>query len=330
MEAAGSKIILERLKEEWVEAAEASVYRELELEKQRWMLFALRDLKTTRLSSAEQTRTFQVYPPGATSVLSLFENRASFLSALSSPITDVHHLCKTPLSPRSYPNVFPTTVPEYTTSLPYDSESFTSIHAFSLPTLFPASSIPQVLTECHRLLAPSPLSAASPMPPLQPFTIRDRHSTLHLTIIDPSPIAATAGPLLRAWLDKHLILNLEKQFRCIHPSRLFPMWLTDAGLRAEGSMIITVPFLASMNTQEAENLLLGHGPAKGGAVDRNDIVKQELKSVVGRMLWKETWGPFVQARRWWWEDANIVEECERMRTCWEYSVLDAVKGMSDT
>lgn len=45
MEAASTKIILERLKEEWVEVADASVYRELELEKQRWMLFALRDLK---------------------------------------------------------------------------------------------------------------------------------------------------------------------------------------------------------------------------------------------------------------------------------------------
>lgn len=42
MEAASKKIMLERLREEWTEIADASVYRELELEKQMWMLTALR------------------------------------------------------------------------------------------------------------------------------------------------------------------------------------------------------------------------------------------------------------------------------------------------
>jgi hypothetical protein len=74
MEAASSKIILERLKEEWMGVADASVYRELELEKQRWMLFALRDLKTTRLSDCEDSRIIQVSTTGATKVLSLYEN----------------------------------------------------------------------------------------------------------------------------------------------------------------------------------------------------------------------------------------------------------------
>ena len=74
MEAASSKIILERLKEEWMEVADASIYRELELEKQRWMLFALRDLKTTRLGGCEDSRTVQVSTSGATKVLSLYEN----------------------------------------------------------------------------------------------------------------------------------------------------------------------------------------------------------------------------------------------------------------
>jgi hypothetical protein len=74
MEAASSTIILERLKEEWMEVADASIYRELELEKQRWMLFALRDLKTTRLGGFEDSRTIQVSTSGATKVLSLYEN----------------------------------------------------------------------------------------------------------------------------------------------------------------------------------------------------------------------------------------------------------------
>ncbi|EHK96955.1 hypothetical protein M7I_7279 [Glarea lozoyensis 74030] len=308
MEAASSKIILERLKEEWMEVADASVYRELELEKQRWMLFALRDLKTTRLSGCEDSRTIQVSTSGATKVLSLYENHASFLSALSDPITEVHHLHPNPLSTKSYPNTKPFTIQEPTIQLPYPDNSLTSIHAFSLPTQFPASSIPTILKECHRLLSPNTPSS---------------QSTLHLTLIDPLPISSTLGPLLRTWLEDHLIYNLERQFLCITPSRLFPMWLQDVGLRAEGSMILTVPFLASINTMEAEAIL--RDTNQGTGIDKTGIVKQELKSVVGRMLWKERWGGFVQAKRWWWEDEEIVGECERLRTCWEYSVIDAVK-----
>lgn len=183
-------------------------------------------------------------------------------------------------------------------------------------------------------------------------TATPKEGILHLTIIDPYPLSSTLGPLLRTWLENHLILNLEKQFRCINPSRLFPEWLRDAGLRAEGSCILTVPFLAVVDGGRAQSLLLdeaiqSHNPntsslgsvqaseigdaqaqpsAKATKIDKNDIIKQELKSVVGRMLWKEMWGAFVEAKGWWWEDGGILEECERLRTCWEWSVVDAVKG----
>lgn len=40
--------MLERLREEWTETADASVYRELELEKQMWMLTALRSFDGRR------------------------------------------------------------------------------------------------------------------------------------------------------------------------------------------------------------------------------------------------------------------------------------------
>ncbi|CAG8959218.1 hypothetical protein HYFRA_00012576 [Hymenoscyphus fraxineus] len=360
MEAASSKIILERLKEEWVEVADASVYRELELEKQRWMLFALRDLKTTRLGPQNETSTIQLTTAGATKVLSLYENHASasFLSALSSPSTEVHHLSKSPLSPKPYPNIHPLSVPDLNTQLPYTNNTFTSIHAFSLPAQFPASSIPGLLKECHRLLTPSPPSPTNPslspesISPTSPSFPTRPEGILHLTIIDPCPLPSTLGPLLRTWLDNHLLLNLEKQFRCINPSRLFPEWLRDAGLRAEGSCILTVPFLAVVDGAQAESILLSNhhnsstpstpSPSSSSdtspttetdepetqhlKIDKNDIIKQELKSVVGRMLWKEMWGSFVEARGWWWEDEGIVEECGRLRTCWEWSVVDAVKG----
>jgi hypothetical protein len=139
--------------------------------------------------------------------------------------------------------------------------------------------------------------------------------TLHLTILDPSPVSDTLGPILRAWLDTHLILNLEKQFRCINPGRLFPIWLATSGLRAEGSTIISVKFLACLEE------------VKDSEVSRNEneVVKTQLKSVVGRMLWKEIWGGFVEGDKWWWDDEDVVEECERMGTCWECSVIEAVK-----
>ena len=68
MEAASDKIVVERLKEEWVEVADASVYRELELEKQLWMLSALGF--TNKLSASPGDD-----PSVATKFLSLYENQ---------------------------------------------------------------------------------------------------------------------------------------------------------------------------------------------------------------------------------------------------------------
>jgi hypothetical protein len=78
MEAASPKIILERLKEEWVEIADASVYRELELEKQLWMLSAMRGLK----KKSGMTQETKVLPPGITKILSLYENHGKLFLEL--------------------------------------------------------------------------------------------------------------------------------------------------------------------------------------------------------------------------------------------------------
>tara|TARA_B100001146_G_scaffold165381_1_gene146235 strand:+ start:211 stop:468 length:258 start_codon:yes stop_codon:yes gene_type:complete len=70
MEAASSKIVLERLKEQWVEVADASVYRELELEKQLWMLTALRTLE----NKSHSDELVMSAPSRPRKVLSLYEN----------------------------------------------------------------------------------------------------------------------------------------------------------------------------------------------------------------------------------------------------------------
>jgi hypothetical protein len=69
MEAAGPKIVLERLKEEWTQVADASVYGELKLEKQLWMLTALRNLRKTRSTN------FISPNHDVTKILSLYENQ---------------------------------------------------------------------------------------------------------------------------------------------------------------------------------------------------------------------------------------------------------------
>ena len=43
------------------------------------------------------------------------------------------------------------------------------------------------------------------------------------------------------------------------------------------------------------------------------------------MLWQEVWGRFVRADRWWWDDEDIVKECIKYGTYWQYSHIVAVK-----
>lgn len=185
---------------------------------------------------------------------------------------------------------------------------FTVINSIYLPALLPASSLPTLLKDCHRCLATS--------------------GTLNLTILDPSPLSGTLGPKLREWLESHLLINLERQFRCMNPSRLFPIWLADARLRAEGSTISIERFLASTSSQASslsDLSKISSDPTVLDEDDEDEDINQELKSQVGRMLWREMWGGFVEGENWWWEDELILEECEKLGTGWEYAIITAVK-----
>lgn len=246
----------------------------------------------------------------------------------------MHHLAISPLPPEDFPNVEPRAVVVPETQLPYPVNYFISITAFSLPYIFPASSIPEILKECRRLLV-SPLIPVSPtLPAIFNSYSRSKPSkptpggSLHLTIIDPAPIQATIGPQLRAWLDTYLMINLNRQFRCTLPSRLIPVWLADIGLNGEGSTNIHVRFYASVvNTiPPSGNSNSNSNNTKGDSFGNDEHISLKMKSIVGRMLWKEVWGSFVLGKNWWWEDENIIKECERLGTCWEYSVIEAFKG----
>lgn len=75
MEAASPKIVVERLKEEWIGVADAAVYRELELEKQLWMLSALRTIETKPINSDNAVQIVAKPSSDPVKLLSLYENQ---------------------------------------------------------------------------------------------------------------------------------------------------------------------------------------------------------------------------------------------------------------
>jgi hypothetical protein len=142
--------------------------------------------------------------------------------------------------------------------------------------------------------------------------------------MDPCPVACTTGPKLRAWLDEHLLLNLETQFRCVNPGRLIPIWLYDAGFSCTSlhAKVYKLRFWA-LGVGEAGFGEEGIPKDKGDAAVAREL--GQLTATVGRMLWREMWGNFVKGSKWWWEDESVVEECARLGTRWECSILEAVK-----
>lgn len=176
------------------------------------------------------------------------------------------------------------------------TEAFSAVNCLPIASILPSSDLPRLLQNIFRVLAPG--------------------GFLNMVIVDPMP--NSAGPALRKWLDENLIFNLEQQFRCTNPSRNFPVWLLEAGLRAKGSVITTARFQAIIPPGDSGSSNNGGGVSEGATM-------RELRTVVGRMLWREIWGPFVGADKWWWEVPKIVEECVSRDTCWEYSVIAACK-----
>ena len=43
------------------------------------------------------------------------------------------------------------------------------------------------------------------------------------------------------------------------------------------------------------------------------------------MLWMEVWREYIIADRWWWDEPDILAECMRLQTVWEWRLIEAVK-----
>lgn len=175
--------------------------------------------------------------------------------------------------------------------LPYPEDYFSHIRASTLPSLVPSSKLPELFRECYKLLAPGGL-----------FEIR---------IMDAAPVRKTAGPLLRMWIDDRLSINLERLFRCSKPCMLVPAWLEDAGFdlpSADGDSNAILPCASDSSSTDVDN---------------------ELLSVIGRSLWRDIWGSFVDEApnepKWFWEDESIVQECLEKQTVFECRTILAYK-----
>lgn len=210
------------------------------------------------------------------------------------PSQTVHFLTTKPQRPIPLPgNVSYLTVREFgAVPLPYPEDYFTHIRASTLPSLVPSAKLPELFRECFKLLAPGGL--------------------LEIRIMDAAPLRKTTGPLMRTWIEDRLSVSLERLFRCSKPCLLVPGWLTDAGFALtdpEGDHNVTLPCAFDQTSTD---------------------VDKELSAIIGRSLWKDIWGDFVDdvpgEPKWWWEDEEIVQECLARQTVFECRAIFAYKN----
>ncbi|TLD11383.1 hypothetical protein PgNI_05806 [Pyricularia grisea] len=322
MEAATPQTILTRLNEEWNDSQDPALYQEMAMEKQRWMLSAMYNVDRPGVDGSDNSSMVPATQGQGQKILALFESpaTASYLAAAHCNSL-IYHTSPTPISNDLFPNVLPTVLPVVSHSvLSTAPDMFSAVYCLSLPSLVPSSEIPPLLRNIYRTLAPG--------------------GSLHLTLIDPAPVTRSLGPRMRQWMEENLQDNLERNFRCVNPRKLVPGWLGDAHLRAYGSIITTVKFFAVPPRRAPSDANLRAGTSSGvsgedgtsssaGSTSSSKKagiqVRTELRSTVGRMLWREVWGQYISTTKWWWEDPLCVRECQELSTYWEYNIIVATK-----
>ncbi|KAF2686530.1 hypothetical protein K458DRAFT_362655 [Lentithecium fluviatile CBS 122367] len=289
MESAGPRVILDRLKEEWHDPIDEEANEELLLEKQLWVLTAF------QLQNLGGSRTTPKPQCNTGKILELYGNLAEVfqLSAMHSR-HKVHYLTTEPQRPMPLPgNVSYLTVPQPgVLPYPWPDCTFSHIRASTLSSLVPSAKLPELLRECYRLLAPGGM--------------------LEIRNMDAAPVRKTAGPKMRAWIEDRLSLNLERQFRCSKPCMLVPGWVSDAGFElltpTDGVGVMKLPCAFDPYSFD---------------------VDAELKTMVGRALWKDIWGSFIEPDpvevAWWWEDEGVMQECLERQTVFECGAIYAYK-----
>lgn len=250
----------------------------------------------------------------------------SYIAAVH-PDSEVTHLAPTALSPVLFPNVRPLHSPVVSKAThSFAQDTFEAVYCHDLPSLLPSQEIPGFLRSVYKILKLG--------------------GVLHLVLFDPTPVTSSLGPRLRQWMEDHLILNLERKFRCTSPKKLIPGWLNDEYLRADKTTVkaYRCPVIfsahedqwalenrgstgskANSDDSKASSYVRAKAPSMVGNEEKDEQDRLELQITVAKMMWRETWGSSVVASQWWWEVPAIVEECERLGTYWEYSIVEATK-----
>lgn len=178
--------------------------------------------------------------------------------------------------------------------LPLPASSIARIFSSDLPALLPSSAIPSFLHECWRLL--------------------QNGGALELRLTNALPQRASMGPKLASWLEEHLMVQLETEYRCSRPCEVFPNWASAAGFRmADGSCS------PSSRTHKLHAF---------AADDAETSVK--LGAAAFREIWRDMWGRYVKCEggkqpSYWWEVEEIVEECRELQTVWHVAEFVVVK-----
>ncbi|GAB0133183.1 hypothetical protein EsDP_00001596 [Epichloe bromicola] len=305
-------LALTKLKEPYKVGMSLEDQRRLDIEKERWMLSALQHLdwnwqQLSRETAMKAPETESTEPPKQ-KLLAFYEPQfsARYLAAFWRNKA-VHHLSDRPLSFKASPNLHAIFKPSICTPFSELKAFFDTVYSMLLPALCPE---PEILTILRNIN----------------MCLKSRGS-LNLIIIDPIPNINALGEKMRTWFVKNLLRNLQQKSRCLNPSGTLPNLLSQASLRGPGSIVTTTQFYANPRNigRHDREFELGDDLATKSARDDREV-RAELRSIAGRMLWKEVWGQFVTSNTWWWEDADCMKECLELGTFWEYHSIQAVKS----
>ncbi|KAI5458425.1 hypothetical protein BGZ63DRAFT_426827 [Mariannaea sp. PMI_226] len=307
------KDIVTRLKEIDSTDADRIIEEELVKERNQWMLSVLHHLdyhggkepryknfcSDTDSSSSKAQKLLTLFESGSTT---------QYLAAIHAD-KKVYHMSSTPLSHTEFPNVRSVLVPcSATSSFPFASQTFDFVYSHSITSMFRADEMPKILKKVAKALKPN--------------------GVMFLTLIDPLPVKWSLGPLMQAWMDKHLISNLNKRGFCTEPMQVFTEWMGEAKLRGSGSIAHASTSLALPASGRQPRFLddpFVEGPLVGS---KETEEKEQLRTMIGHSLWLQIWGPHVICDAWWWDDPEIVEECLTLKTFWRYHQVEGVKDSS--
>ncbi|KAL7795031.1 hypothetical protein V8C37DRAFT_401159 [Trichoderma ceciliae] len=304
--------ILSRLETLWKDVAKKDVSFLLgnspEVEEQRrWMLSTMIHMdQVPTLDGRVYPR--RISPMTARMVVCLYDSAATvaYLAALE-PTKQYYILSQLSIPKQElFANVRVISVPKVSpTDFPVAPRIYESVHSLILPSLCPSSLLPGILNNVYKCL--------------------NKKGFIRLILIDPLPRAGTMGRKMKTWIEENLLRNLARQGKCMSPSTAFPPLLAEARLRGKGSTLTTTKFYAMPGS--ATN---GELEKDKGIVQAENEAKAQVRSLVGRMLWVEVWGPYVTSTKWWWDDPECVAECLELGTFWEYHAVKGVKELKAT